>query len=101
MFHALQLEPADNVATVVADVGKDTVIVVQAGAKSLTLPTLDPIPFGHKVALQPIRRGEVVVKYGRPIGRALTDVPKGGLVGAHNIEGMRGRGDLAKEGGAQ
>ncbi|MGD0974146.1 MAG: UxaA family hydrolase [Candidatus Korobacteraceae bacterium] len=102
MFHALQLESVDNVATVVADIAKGSVITVQAGARAVTLSTLESIPFGHKIALQPIKRGEVVTKYGRPIGRALIDVAKGGLIGAHNIEGMRGRGDLAiQEGEAE
>ena len=99
MFHALQLESVDNVATVVADIAKGSVITVQAGARAVTLSTLESIPFGHKVALRPISRGEVVIKYGRPIGRMLIGVAKGGLIGAHNIEGMRGRGDLSQEGG--
>jgi altronate dehydratase small subunit len=101
MFHALQLEPADNVATVVAVVTKNTQLTIQTpGARTLTLATVDDIPFGHKIALQPLRKGEIVVKYGRPIGRATADIPQGGLVGIHNLEGLRGRGDLVQEQGA-
>lgn len=98
MFNALQLEAADNVATVVAVVTKGTLLMVQGpGGKNMQLSTMDDVPFGHKVALQALHKGDIVVKYGRPIGRATSDIPKGGLVGIHNLEGLRGRGDLAQE----
>ena len=101
MFHALQLEPADNVATVVAPAAKNTQLIVQVpGGQRATISIVDDIPFGHKIALQPLAKGDIVVKYGRPIGRATSDIPKGGLVGVHNLEGMRGRGDLAQQPGA-
>jgi altronate dehydratase small subunit len=97
MFHALQLETADNVATVVTEVGKDTVLTIQTPGSSITLKSVEAIPFGHKIALAPIQKGETVRKYGRSIGRAISDIPEGGLVGVHNLEGLRGRGDLTKE----
>lgn len=97
MFQALKLETADNVATVITEVAKDTIITVQAPEESFTITTVDAIPYCHKVALTAIQRGGIIMKYGRPIGRATGNIAKGGLVGAHNIEGMRGRGDL--EGG--
>ncbi len=100
MFHALQLETIDNVATVVTEVGKDTVLTIQTPAETITLTSVEAIPFGHKIALTAIGKGEIVSKYGRPIGRALNNIPKGGLVGAHNIEGCRGRGDLVSKQGA-
>lgn len=97
MFQALKLELADNVATVITEVAKDTTIIVQAPEECFDLTTVDAIPYCHKVALTAIHKGDIITKYGRPIGRALGDIAEGGLVGAHNIEGMRGRGDL--EGG--
>lgn len=97
MFQALKLETADNVATVITEVAKDMTITVQAPEESVNLKTVDAIPYCHKVALTAIHKGDTIVKYGRPIGRALGNIAKGSLVGAHNIEGMRGRGDL--EGG--
>jgi altronate dehydratase small subunit len=100
MSHALQIDPADNVAVLLAEVAKGTHVTVQTPEEPMIISSLDAIPFGHKIALQPIAKGGVVVKYGRPIGRATSEIPKGGLVGAHNIEGLRGRGDLAKEKGA-
>lgn len=96
MFHALQLEAADNVATLVADVSKGVELTVQTPSARTVIVTAEPIGFGHKVALQPLQKGEIVTKYGRPIGRATANIPRGGYVGVHNIEGMRGRGDIAQ-----
>lgn len=98
MFQALQLEKADNVATLITEAAKGTAITIQAPGRNFNLTTTEAIPFGHKVALEAVRKGEIVTKYGRPIGRATCDIEKGSLVGVHNIEGLRGRGDL--EGGS-
>jgi altronate dehydratase small subunit len=100
MFHALQLEPGDNVATLVVDAEGNTELTIQAPGKTVVLTTVDSIPFGHKVALTSLNKGDIVSKYGRPIGRTMSDIPKGGLVGVHNLEGLRGRGDLVQERGA-
>jgi altronate dehydratase small subunit len=39
-----------------------------------------------------------VLKYGESIGVASSDIQMGQLVHVHNLEGARGRGDLAEEG---
>ncbi|MHC1761240.1 MAG: UxaA family hydrolase [Negativicutes bacterium] len=96
MFQAIQLEHEDNVATVIIEVAKGTAITVQSPGISFELAATDDIPYCHKVALGAIRKGDNVIKYGRPIGRATCDISEGSLVGVHNIEGMRGRGDLAE-----
>ena len=102
MCHALQLEVVDNVATVVVDVAKDTHLTVQTPGATVAIAAVEAIAFGHKIALQPIKTGEIVTKYGRPIGRATRDIARGGYVGVNNIEGMRGRGDIVTaQGGAQ
>lgn len=51
------------------------------------------IPFGHKFAIRPIGRGQLVHKYGQPIGRAVADIAIGEHVHVHNVESLRGRGD--------
>lgn len=45
----------------------------------------EAIPAGHKVAVKPIRRGALVVKYGQAIGEALADVAAGAHVHVHNL----------------
>ncbi|MCF8565577.1 UxaA family hydrolase [Alicyclobacillus tolerans] len=103
MFHALQMHEHDNVATVVEDIQSHTGIVIQTtfSKPAFEFFTVESIPFGHKIALLDIRSGETVTKYGRPIGRATQFIAKGSLVGVHNIEGQRGRGDVELQGGTR
>lgn len=44
------------------------------------------IPFGHKIALEDVKRGESVIKYGFPIGTAITDIKKGEHIHTHNLK---------------
>lgn len=44
------------------------------------------IPYGHKMALCDIKKGDYVIKYGYPIGRAKSDIKKGEWVHSHNLE---------------
>jgi len=53
------------------------------------------IPYGHKIAIKPIAKGETVFKYGLSIGKATENIKVGDHVHVHNIEPCRGRGDLA------
>ncbi|HBT65487.1 MAG TPA: altronate hydrolase, partial [Ruminococcaceae bacterium] len=41
---------------------------------------------GHKIALQEIKKGENVIKYGFPIGHATQDIKKGEAVHSHNLK---------------
>ena len=55
-----------------------------------------PIPSGHKFATRPIAAGALIHKYGQMIGRASAPIATGEHVHVHNVEGIRGRGDLAE-----
>ncbi|MEI9975566.1 MAG: altronate dehydratase family protein [Ignavibacteriota bacterium] len=78
---AIHLHSADNIAVarvpiaVGADLRVDGVSVV----------ALDPVPAGHKMALRPIRPGEMVVRYGQSIGRATAAIEPGRHVHTHNL----------------
>jgi altronate hydrolase len=41
---------------------------------------------GHKYAVRPIGKGENVIKYGYPVGHALTDIREGEQVHVHNLK---------------
>lgn len=56
----------------------------------------DTIPSGHKIALRDIAAGAPIRKYGQVIGRASAAIARGSHVHVHNVEGIRGRGDLAE-----
>lgn len=79
---AIVLADGDNVGVVTADVRPGSDIL----ANDQALPVKDPIPFGHKIALTPIKAGADVVKFGVPIGRAKASIAPGEHVHVHNIE---------------
>lgn len=95
---ALIISGKDNVATALQDVDAGAPIAARLGQEVVEVSALEKIPFGFKVALGDIAKGEPVYKYGEIIGRASQPIKKGELVHVHNVEGTRGRGDLAGSG---
>jgi altronate dehydratase small subunit len=91
---AIVVDPRDSVATVLADFAAGEVLTVRVGAEDCRVTLRAPIPFGHKVALDAIEPGGPVRKYGEVIGRATQAIAPGDHVHLHNLESMRGRGDL-------
>lgn len=100
MPEALRLHPGDNVAVAVAELPAGATVRVgpPPGEPGFEVVTAEPVPFGHKIALADLAPGDEVTKYGAVIGRATAAVRRGEVVGVHNIEGLRGRGDLAAGG---
>lgn len=93
---ALRVAEEDNVATVFHNgvlAGSAVTVVDRRGGKT-TLRANSAIPYGHKVALTPLRPGDPVVKYGEVIGAASRDVAVGDHVHVQNLDSLRGRGDL-------
>jgi altronate dehydratase small subunit len=87
----LLVDPKDNVATAVRPLEKGQ--TVEIGSQNITVTLLQPIPFGHKLALTNIRIGNPIIKYGEIIGLATLDISAGEHVHIHNVEGRKGRGD--------
>ena len=98
---ALKLTDRDNVATMVEAVERGGSVAVQLGRQTTAVEAREEIPFGFKVAVADIPRGAHVIKYGESIGFASSNIATGDLVHIHNLEGGRGRGDLARGGGTQ
>ena len=90
MTSAIVISASDNVATALEPL--EAGLTLRAGAA--TVPVIEAIPRGHKVALRPIAAGEAVVKYGSAIGIASCDIAAGAHVHTHNVASTRGRGDL-------
>lgn len=93
---ALMLSNKDNVATILGDVESSADVQVRMGKEVIKIKALERIPFGFKIAVTDISKGFNVIKYGEPIGIASQDIKQGQLVHIHNLEGIRGRGDLVK-----
>lgn len=99
---SLVMNEKDDVATVLRDMPTGQLMRYRKGESAETVLLLNPIAFGHKVAIRAIKLGADVYKYGDIIGRATKNIEPGEHVHVHNIEGVRGRGDLAqKNKGAQ
>ena len=81
-------DPKDNVATARAEI-EAGVILSRDGEDDIVVS--ENIPFGHKMALRQIARGQPVFKYGQRIGVASSDISAGDLVHVHNLSGERGR----------
>ena len=91
MAKAIQIDEKDNVATVTSDVSQgDRVEVLSPEGSILMRPeSLGDVPFGHKIALKPLTRGEEVTKYGEVIGVASVSIGVGEWLHTHNVESVR------------
>ncbi len=82
-MRALRTDPKDNVAIVVQPVRPGDILEYAPG---LTIEAAAEIPTGHKIALKTIPAGEMVIKFGVPIGEATADIPAGTHAHIHNIK---------------
>lgn len=80
---AIALHKNDNVATALEDLMKGATPAITGS--DLLILLRDDITFGHKFALQDLQTGEVVVKYGVPIGVLTQPVSAGEYVHTHNV----------------
>lgn len=95
MLRAMVLHGDDNVATVIDNGAAARSSCQLRGERSGSLTLDAAIPYGHKVALRDIPAGSDIRKYGLVIGRATAAIPAGQHVHVHNVESLRGRGDVA------
>ena len=91
---AIVINEKDNVATALRDLEPEERVRIGIADKSKEFPVREHIPFGHKFAVGDILKGLDIVKYGEVIGRATMDIASGTHAHIHNIESLRGRGDL-------
>lgn len=80
------IDEKDNVVTVVADCVAGEEVTVRFGGKETAYKCNQDVPFGHKIAIVDIKKGDKIVKYGEPIGSASQDIKKGDRVHTHNVK---------------
>jgi SAF domain len=92
----------DNVATALHDLlaGTEARVAGPSGEQP-TLLLVQEIRLGHKAALQPIAEGDLVIKHGRPIGRATANIAAGEHVHVHNVISLSRETDLVPAGESQ
>jgi altronate dehydratase small subunit len=83
--YAKQISENDNVVTAVADCAAGDQVTVRFKGKERVYQCNQDLRFGHKMAIEDIRKGESILKYGQPIGMASQDIRKGDWVHVHNV----------------
>jgi hypothetical protein len=87
----LMHSPEDDVAVAITDIAADqeALGIVLHDGSPIRVRTLEPIPFGHKVAVRAVAAGEGVRRYGVVIGRAQQPIAEGAHVHVHNLKSTR------------
>jgi altronate dehydratase small subunit len=82
-LRCFQIQPQDNVATMIEDATAGLVELVGATREQITAG--EDILRGHKIALRDIAVNEAVVKFGVRIGHATQPIKRGAWVHLHNL----------------
>ena len=82
MTEYIQINKTDNVAVALKDLTKGSALEISGNI----ITTNEDIPAGHKIALKDFLTGDLVIKYGFPIGHTTTDVKTGCLINEKNIK---------------
>jgi altronate dehydratase small subunit len=75
----------DNVITALADMAAGEEVKVRRKGEEMIYRCNQDIPFGHKISIENIKKGDKIIKYGEPIGSATQDIRKGDWVHTHNV----------------
>ena len=86
---AILIDTQDDVATALTDLQGGESITVALDEVTVTITLREDIKFGHKYALHDIAKGQEILKYGLPIGKALSDIQAGEWVHVHNCRSKR------------
>jgi|TARA_B110000881_G_scaffold170702_1_gene154370 (2R)-sulfolactate sulfo-lyase subunit alpha len=79
----------DNVAVVVIEStkkGQDCSAWIMENDKTVKINSITTIPLGHKIALQDLKEGDTILKYGHDIGKVIKPIKKGDHVHVHNVK---------------
>lgn len=88
MKRAIRMDENDHVATVLNDVQPGDEIGIHDTENLLlyTMTALERIPYGNKVALCALEAGDLLIKYGVPVGLCTRRIACGQLVHVHNVK---------------
>ena len=85
----IRLDLRDDVGVAVQAIAPGTIVAAPGEIGDRRIVIKASIPVGHKVALRALTVGEIVYKYGSPIGRATRNLSPGDHVHSHNLSGER------------
>ena len=79
----------DNVAVVVIEStkkGQECNAWIMENDKTVNISSISEVPLGHKIALQDLKEGDTILKYGHDIGKVVKSIKKGEHVHVHNVK---------------
>jgi len=88
---SIVIKDTDNVATTLTELKAGQVVTVSIGDEVQKVALKNDIRFLHKFALEDIRQGQKIIKYGQVIGEATRSIRKGEHVHIQNVRSLRGR----------
>ena len=90
MKRSMLMDKKDDGSTVLEDVEIGDIVGIYDEDNNLIdkITAKEKIPFGNKIALKDKNIGDIIYKYGEPIGRAIKFIPKGKLIHVHNVESL-------------
>lgn len=82
MKNLMKMNPRDTVAVALRPIAAGEELTIDG----LTLQAAQEIPQGHKIALTGFSSGDIITKYGSPIGHATAPIAAGDWIHTHNIK---------------
>lgn len=90
MKRSILMNSKDDVTTVLENVKIGDIIGIYDENNILIdkIEAKENIPFGNKIALRDKKMGEIIYKYGEPIGKVTQNILKGYLIHVHNVKSL-------------
>ena len=79
----------DNVGVVVIEkitTNQDCNCWIMENDDSTKIQSKNEIPLGHKIAMEELKEGDTIIKYGHDIGKVVKAIKKGEHVHVHNVK---------------
>ena len=89
MKRILVKKSEDNVGNALEPISRGDVAGWDIDGRKHELTALTDVPFAFKVAVKDVKKGDIVVAYGEPIGVASASIATGECVHVHNLQGQR------------
>lgn len=90
MKRTVKMDERDQVSTALENIYVGDRVGVYDKKNQLTdsLEAKEEIPFGNKITLADLKKGEIVLKYGEEIGETTKDIKRGELLHIHNVKSL-------------
>ncbi|HRI78924.1 MAG TPA: altronate dehydratase family protein [Cyclobacteriaceae bacterium] len=78
----LKIHPSDNVLVALTDLKAGETVTYQHN----TITLVNDVPAKHKFVVKDLTPDEEIIMYGILVGKAMSAIPEGGVIGTHNVK---------------